>query len=285
MAMAFSIRAFDAPLGAEIVGLDLSEPLEPSVLQRVRQALLDHLVIVFRDARISPTQHIAFTRSFGTLQIHVLRQFQLAGHPEILVVSNVIENGKPIGLGDAGRDWHSDLSYKPRPSMGSLLHAQELPSSGGETKFANMYAAYETLPQAERAAVEGRRATHSYLYRYERLRRAENWRPPLTAAQIAEVPQVDHPAVRTHPETARKALYVNEGFTSKLIGLPDSEGREVLTRVFAHSVRDGNVYVHHWQRHDLVFWDNRTTIHYAAGVQPPLRRTLYRTTVEGDIPV
>jgi taurine dioxygenase len=283
--MAFSIRPFDAPLGAEIVGLDLSQPLAASELARVRGALLDHLVVVFRDARITPAEHIAFTRSFGTLQIHVLRQFQLPGHPEMLVVSNVIENGKPIGLGDAGRDWHSDLSYKARPSMGSLLHLQEMPASGGDTEFANMYAAYETLPPAERGALEGRRATHSYVYRYERLRRAENWRPPLTAAQIAEVPEVDHPAVRTHPETGRKALYVNEGFTSKVIGLPERESSDLLALVFAHSVRPGNVYTHKWRPHDLVFWDNRTTIHYAPGVKPPLRRTLYRTTVEGDIPV
>lgn len=281
----FSIRPFAAPLGAEIVGLDFSQPPAPSALERIRRALLDHLVIVLRNARISPEQHIAFSRLFGTLQIHVLRQFQLAGHPEILIISNVIENGKPIGLGDAGRDWHSDLSYKPRPSMGSLLHAQELPAAGGETQFANMYAAYETLPREERAALEGRRATHSYIYRYERLRRAENWRPPLTQAQIDEVPDVDHPAIRTHPETGRKALYVNEGFTRRVNGLPESESGDVLTRVFKHSVRDDNVYTHQWQPGDLVFWDNRTTIHYAPGVRPPLRRTLYRTTVEGDVPV
>lgn len=283
--MSFAIVPFDAPLGAEIIGLDLGKPLLPGQLAAVRKALLDHLVVVFRDARITPAEHVAFTRNFGALQIHVLRQFQLPGHPEVLVVSNVIENGRPIGLGDAGRDWHSDLSYKRRPSMGSLLHARELPTEGGHTQFANMYAACETLGAAERGALAGRRAVHSYVYRYERLRREENWRPPLTPQQIAEVPEVDHPVLRTHPETERKALFVNEGFTSRVIGLPEDEGREILSRVFAHTVRPGNVYTHVWRPHDLVFWDNRTTVHYAPGVKPPLRRTLYRTTVEGDVPV
>jgi len=283
--MSFNIVPIDAPLGAEIVGLDIGQPLAAEEFAAVRQALLDHLVVVVRDARITAAQHIAFTRNFGTLQIHVLRQFQLRGYPEVLVVSNVIENGKPIGLGDAGRDWHSDLSYKTRPSMGSLLHAQELPGEGGDTQFANMYAAADTLDAAERAALEGRRAVHSYVYRYERLRSEDKWRPPLTPQQIAEVPEVDHPVFRTHPETGRKALFVNEGFTSRVIGLPEDEGRDILKRVFAHTVRPDNVYRHQWRPHDLVFWDNRTTVHYAPGVKPPLRRTLYRTTVEGDVPV
>lgn len=283
--MAFTIRPLDAPLGAEIIGLDLAKPLASEDLGRVRQALNEHCIVVFRDADINPAEHVAFTRQFGTLQIHVLRQFQLPGHPEILVVSNVLENGKPIGLGDAGRDWHSDLSYKPKPSLGSLLHVREMPAEGGNTQFANMYRALDTLPAPERKALEGRRAVHSYIYRYERLRKEENWRPPLTAAQIAEVPPVDHPAIRTHPETGRKALFVNEGFTERVIGLPEDESREVLLKTFEHTVRPDNVYTHKWRKNDLVFWDNRTTVHYAPGVKPPLRRTLYRTTVEGDVPV
>ena len=251
----------------------------------MRQALLDHLVVVFREARITPAQQVAFSAQLGPLQIHVLRQFQLRGHPEVLVVSNVLEDGKPIGLGDAGRDWHSDLSYKPRPSLGSLLHVQEMPTEGGETYFANMALALDSLPAAERSALQGRRAVHSYIYRYERLRARESWRPPLTPQQVAEVPPVDHPAIRTHPESGRKALFVNEGFTSHLVGVPEDESRDMLARVFAHSVRPENIYTHRWVPGDLVFWDNRTTIHYAPAVPPPARRTLYRTTIEGDVPV
>jgi taurine dioxygenase len=141
------IRPFDAPLGAEVLGLDLSQPLADDTFARIHRAHLDYHVLVFRDQHITPEQHIAFSKRFGPLQIHVLHQFQLPGYPEVLIVSNIVENGKPIGLGDAGHFWHSDLSYKERPSLGSLLHAQELPSEGGDTWFANMHLAWDTLPE------------------------------------------------------------------------------------------------------------------------------------------
>ncbi len=160
------IRPFDAPVGAEVLGLNLNQPLSSDEFARIHRAHLEHHVLVFRDQRITPEQHIAFSRRFGPLQIHVLHQFQLAGYPGVLVVSNVIENGKPIGLGDAGHFWHSDLSYKEKPSLGSLLHAQELPSEGGDTLFANMHLAYETLPAHLGKAVEGRFAEHTYLAKY-----------------------------------------------------------------------------------------------------------------------
>ena len=133
----------------------------------------------------------------------MLRNFQLPSNPEVLVISNIIENGQPIGLGDAGHFWHSDLSYKDKPSMGSMLHAQELPAEGGDTLFANMHLAWDTLPAALRHAVRGARAEHSYLVQYEELRRRNPWRPALTQAQIDEVQPVVHPVVRTHPETGR----------------------------------------------------------------------------------
>ncbi|MCI0429169.1 MAG: TauD/TfdA family dioxygenase [Rhodospirillales bacterium] len=276
---------FDAPLGAEVIGLDLSEPISNETLNGVRAVLLDHLVIVFRDqSRLTPEQHIAFSRRFGELQIHVLKEFHLPGHPEILVVSNVVENGRKIGLGDAGSNWHSDLSYMAEPSMGSLLHAQELPAVGGDTWFANMYAAYETLPLEIKQRIDGRRAVHSYLHRYENLRKMGTSRNPLTEEQIESVPARVHPVVRTHPETGRKALFVSEGFTSSIEGLPEEESTEILKVLFAHSTQPQFVYRHKWQPGDLVFWDNRATVHYAPGAPPGQRRTLYRTTVKGDVP-
>ena len=168
---AFELRPLPGPLGAEIIGLDLSRELTREDFSRIHQAHLDHHLLVFRDQRITPRQHIDFSRRFGPLMIHVLHQFHLPGHPEILTVSNIIENGKPVGLGDAGKYWHSDISYKALPSLGSLLHAQELPSEGGDTLFANMHLAYDTLPEALRNAVEGRRAVHSYLAKYGQLQR------------------------------------------------------------------------------------------------------------------
>ena len=283
-AEAVQIRPFDAPLGAEVIGLDLSRPLDARTFTRIHRAHLNHHVLVFRDVRISPAQQVEFSRRFGPLQIHVLKQFQLAGHPEVLVVSNIKENGQPIGLGDAGHYWHSDLSYKDKPSLGSLLHAQELPGEGGDTLFANQHLAWDTLPRHLQNAVEGRLAEHSYLARYEELRARNPWRPALTQAQIDEVVPVQHPIVRTHPETGRRALFVSEHFTTRIVGLPEDESDALLAELFALSTRASLVYRHQWQPHDMVFWDNRSVMHLAAGTPDHERRLLYRTTIEGDVP-
>lgn len=282
---AVAIRRFEeAPLGAEVLGLDLSRPVSDETFRRIHRAHLDHHVLVFRDLRITPQQQIEFSRRFGPLQIHVLHQFQLPGHPEILVVSNVVEDGKPLGLGDAGHYWHSDLSYKNKPSLGSMLHAQELPAEGGDTLFANQHLAWEKLPAYLKRAVEGRRAEHSYLAKYEALRQRSPWRPKLTQQQIDEVKPVVHPVVRTHPETGRKALFVSEHFTTRIVGLPEDESAELLARLFEHTTRPEHVYRHRWQPHDMVFWDNRSVTHLAAGCPGHLRRRLHRTTIEGDVP-
>ena len=280
----FEVIALKENIGAEIVGIDLGIPLNAVDLARVHKAHLDHHVVVFRDQRITPEQHIAFSRHFGKLIIHVLHQFHLKGHPEILTVSNIIEDGKPVGLGDAGKYWHSDISYKPLPSLGSLLHAQELPSQGGDTLFANMHAAYDSLPADLREAIEGKQAAHSYLAKYDQMKQEANWRPTLSPEQLAQVDEVIHPVVRTHPETGRRALFVSEGFTTRIEGLPEHESRALLDALFAHSIQPQNIYRHTWREHDLVFWDNRSLIHLAAGCPPELRRKLYRTTIEGDVP-
>ena len=285
LAQSFRFRRFDAPLGAEISGLDLARPLDDTTFAAVRKAFLDgEGVLVLRDQRITPEQHIAFSRRFGPLAIHVLRQFLLPGHHEILLVSNVIENGKPIGLGDAGRYWHSDLSYVAEPSLGSLLHAREIPPEGGDTSFANLYAAYEALPADIKRRIDGKRAIHSYRNSYDKLEKSSSWRPPLTDAQKDEVREVIHPVVRTHPETGRKALFINEGFTSRILDMPEEESRALLDQLFAHSTEPRFLYRHRWQPHDLVFWDNRCVIHLAHGCPPHLRRHMHRTTVQGDVP-
>lgn len=281
----FAVRPFDAPLGAELTGLDLSEPLDDAAFARIHSAHLDHHVLVFRDQRITAQQQVDFSRRFGPLQIHVLHQFQLAGHPEVLVVSNIRgADGQPIGLGDAGRYWHSDLSYAEKPSLGSMLHAQELPAEGGDTLFANMHLAWDTLPVALRSAVDGLQAEHSYLAKYEELRVANPWRPKLSDEQVARVKPQVHPVVRTHPETGRKALFVSEHFTTRIVGVPADESEALLAQLFAHSVRPEHLYRHVWQAHDMVFWDNRSVMHLAAGCPDHMRRRMNRTTIEGDQP-
>ncbi|MFK5735616.1 TauD/TfdA family dioxygenase [Pseudomonas urmiensis] len=280
----FEIRPFSGAVGAEIIGLDLAQPVNAEDFSRIHRAHLDHHVLVFRNQRITPDQQIAFSRRFGELQIHVLKQFLLQGHPEILIVSNIIEDGRNVGLGDAGKFWHSDLSYKELPSLGSMLHAQELPSEGGDTLFADMHKAWDAVPEALRKVVEGRGAAHSYTARYAETKFEGNWRPTLTAEQLAQVQEVIHPVVRTHPENGREALFVSEGFTTRIVGLPQDESRDVLQQLYALSVLEQNIYRHQWQPHDLVFWDNRSLIHLATGCPAHLRRKLFRTTIQGDAP-
>jgi taurine dioxygenase len=165
-----------------------------------------------------------------------------------------------------------------------MLHAQELPSEGGDTLFADMHKAWDNLPEALRKAVEGRSAAHSYTARYSETKFEGNWRPTLTPEQLAQVAEVVHPIVRTHPENGRKALFVSEGFTTRIVGLPQDESKQLLDELYAHSVLPQNIYRHQWQAHDLVFWDNRSLIHLAAGCPSYLRRKLYRTTIQGDAP-
>jgi taurine dioxygenase len=280
----FEVRPFPAPVGAEILGLDISKPINEEDFVRIHRAHLDHHVLVFRNQQITPAEHIDFSRRFGPLEIHVLHQFHLKNHPEILIVSNIKENGEPIGLGDAGAYWHSDLSYKPQPSLGSLLHAQELPSEGGDTLFADQHLAWEALSPDLQQRILPLKAEHSYLAKYEELLAKNPWRPKLSQAQIDQVTPAVQPVVRTHPETGRQALFVSEHFTTRIVGLPQEESDALLAELFAHSVKPEFVYRHQWAPHDLVFWDNRSLMHLAAGTPDHLRRRLNRTTIAGDTP-
>ncbi|HEY4114785.1 MAG TPA: TauD/TfdA family dioxygenase, partial [Rhizomicrobium sp.] len=250
----------------------------------IRRALWEsNGLLIFRDQRVTPGEQIAFSRRFGPLMIHVLREYSLPGHPEVLKVSNVIENGAPIGLGDAGRYWHSDLSYTRQPSLGTLLYALEIPAEGGDTSFANMTAAYEELPGELKVRLSGKRTIHSYSHRYAQMSDSK-WRPPLSQSQMEELPEATHPVVRTHPETGRKCLFVNEGFTTRIVDLATSESRGLLDLLSWHCTQACFVYRHSWRQHDLAFWDNRCTLHLAHGCPPEFRRHMHRTTVQGDTP-
>lgn len=278
------IRPLPGSFAAEVVGLDLNQPLADEDFRRIHRAHLDHHVLVFRDQRITPEQQIAFSRRFGELQIHVLHQFHLQGHPEILIVSNIVENGQPVGLGDAGHFWHSDLSYVEKPSLGSMLLALELPSEGGDTLFANQHAAWVALPATLKQRVRNLKAEHSYLAKYDELRERSPWRPKLSDEQVAKVRPSVHPVVRQHPETGRLGLFVSEHFTTRIVDVPEDESRALLAELFDHSTRPELQYRHQWQPHDMVFWDNRSVTHLAAGCPAHLRRRLHRTTIEGSVP-
>ena len=200
--------------------------------------------VVFRDQHITPDQQISFSRRFGPLQIHVLHQFQLPGHPEVLIVSNIMENGKPIGLGDAGHFWHSDLSYKETAEP-RFVAARAGVARGRRRHAVRQHASGMGYAARKRCATRwrGARAEHTYLAKYAELQKRSPWRPNLSAEQIAQVKPVVHPIVRTHPETGRKALFVSEHFTTRVIGLPEDESRDLLQAsshiAFATSISTG----------------------------------------------
>ena len=278
------IKPISGSFGAEIIGLDLSKPISDEDFKIVHSAHLKHHVLIFKNQNITPAQQVEFSARFGKLQYHVLKQFALATQPEVLVVSNIIENGNPIGLGDAGHFWHSDLSYIETPSLGSFLYAQILPSEGGDTLFADQHQAYEDLSQELKERLSTLRAEHSYITKYEELRAKSPWRPKLTGEQLEQVKPVAHPVVRTHPETGQKALFVSEHFTPRILGLSEVESRELLDFLFSHGTQEKYTYRHQWQAGDIVFWDNRSVIHLAAGTPDHHPRKLFRTTIDGDRP-
>jgi taurine dioxygenase len=283
MAKQFEIRPFAGTLGAEAVGLDLGDDLDEAAFARVKAGFEKYSVLVFRDQqRLTPQAHIAFSRRFGPLEIHVQKRFLLPDNPEVLIVSTETRNGEPIGLADAGRYWHSDLSYMPLPSMGSLLHSRVLPPEGGDTLFANQHAAYEALPAEFRARLDRLRAEHSYLARNMAQRAQSTLRPDLSEEQKKSVAPVVHPVVRIHPATKRKALFVSEGFTTHVVDMPADESADLLKQLAAHQTQPEFIYRHKWQDGDLVMWDNRAVMHLAAGCPPGMARTMYRTTIRGD---
>jgi len=272
-------------MGAEVRGLDLAKPLDDAAFDAVHQAFLEHLVLVFRDQHLTPAQHVAFSRRFGDLAIHVKEEYLLPGQPEVLILSNKKHpDGRPMGFEDAGRYWHSDMSYEDEPPLGSLLYAVEIPPAEGDTLFANMYLAYEALPDETKHRLEGLTAAHSYLASFEGKTKIGAGRDTLSEEQKAQLREVVHPVVRTHPETGRKALYVNPGFTVRIEGLPEREAADLLDELIAHTAKPAFQYRHVWQPHDLVFWDNRCAMHHATTYDRQYARHMHRTTVKGDRP-
>lgn len=283
------IRPTGAALGAEIRGVNLAGPVDEQTFRAIEAALHEHEVIFFRGQKLSPEAHVAFSRRFGELEKHLRVDCCKPGYPEIFVVSNVIENGKPIGTQDAGLFWHSDLAYMAVPSRGSLFYAHEVPrdASGkplGDTLFASATAAWQALPGDTKRTVAGRRAVTSYAKGYYRDRKSGP-RPPLTEAQKARTPDVEHPIMRTHPYTKKPCLFVNEGYTARIAGMAPEESGRVLNLLFEHVSRPDFVYRHQWQEGDFLIWDNCSTQHRAVfDYALPQRRRMERTTLCGTAP-
>jgi taurine dioxygenase len=269
-----------------VTGIDLGAPLPDADFARLRRAWFGAGVMVVRDQQLAPDAQIAFSRRFGPLIIHVMDQFLLPGHPEILLISNRKRaDGTPVGFEDAGRYWHSDISYQAEPALGSLLYAVEIPPAGGDTMFADMVRAWETLPAATRARIECRRALHSFSRTHAARATVAGGRPALSGAQLAKLADVAHPMVRTVEDTGRRALYVNPGFTYAIEDMEPAESDALLQDLFEHSTRPEFRYVHTWRPGDLLCWDNRSVMHHATLYDPAHIRHMHRTTIQGARPV
>ena len=280
--MKLSIHPFDAPLGAEVRGVDLSAPMTPALGHALRQAMAQHLVLVFREQRLSALNYADTIKSaFGALVPHILDQYHHEDTHDVSVISNVVEGGKGrTTKAPAGAYWHSDLSYMAGPSDSTFLYALDVPPKGGDTVFANMVQAYDTLPETLKRKIEGRSAVHHMFGG----KRGYEAKVTLTPEQAAKIPDVAHPIVRVHPVDGRRALFVNPGFTRCVVGLEPAESDDLLNALYAHATRPEFQYSHNWRVGDVVGGDNRATIHTAnGGYTDP--RTLYRTIVGCGVPV
>jgi taurine dioxygenase len=277
------IKPASEHVGAEISDVNLAASLSNDTFEKIEGAYNGYSLLIFRDQQLGPEQQIAFARRFGELEISPRTQFALPGYPEILVLSNIIENGKPIGNADAGRTWHTDMSYTKTPPRGSLLYAREIPiekgRSLGDTVFASAAAAFESLPEGEQASLLGLRAIHRGS--------AKKYAPGSKLADmVKDIPDVEHPVIRTHPATGRKAIYVCEGECVGIRGMADEESLPLIKRLADLVTRPEFCYRHRWRAGDLLMWDNATTQHLAiSDYQLPLRRLMHRVTVNGTVPI
>ncbi|HEY7302341.1 MAG TPA: TauD/TfdA family dioxygenase [Xanthobacteraceae bacterium] len=280
---AFAAKPLSPALGAEIVGLDLRREPSPQTVARLVEAWHQHLVLLFRDQSLSEDEQIAFARNFGTLQqrgrpAQARNEASRLKHPELtMLVSNIREDGKLIGsLADGEMHFHSDFCYVEKPAKATFLYAIEVPSQGGDTLFLNMYKAYEALPTELKARLDGRTAVNAY--HYESLTREVN------AAKIdfSAQPHYAQPIVRTHPDTKRKALYVNRLMTWSVEGMDPPEGSALLDTLFGHIEQDRFIYRHQWRVGDLVLWDNRCTLHARTDFSDKERRLLRRNVIAGE---
>jgi len=277
------VKSLSPALGAEITGLDLRQELDAETMADIVDAWHQHLVLLFRDQSLSEDDQIRFAQHFGTLQkrtrpASARNEGERIKYPELtMLVSNIRENGKLIGsLPDGEMHFHSDQCYLEKPANATFLYAIEIPSHGGDTLFLNMYKAYETLPSEIRAHIDGKKALNAYLY--DSTTRSING----AGLDFSAHPHYVQPIVRTHPDTHRKALYVNRLMTWTVEGMDEKDGSALLDQLFAHIEQDRFIYAHKWRVGDLVLWDNRCTLHARTDFSDKERRMLRRHVVQGE---
>ena len=292
--MAVSVSPFAAGLGADVAGVDIRRPLAPADRDAIRAAWLANLVLRLRGQPMTDEAHMAFTRNFGELEYSayglVEKEYGVKSEidsrgktrPEIAVISNILEDGKPIGgLGHGEAFWHTDSSFVEIPPAGSVLRAIEIPPEGGATCFLNMYSAYETLPEDLRERIRGREAVHAVTHSSA----GEPRKGFETVTDVSRVPGARHPLVRTHPETGRKALFLGRRINAYVVGLPVAESEDLLDRLWAHATQEKFTWRQDWRVGDLIIWDNRCVMHRRDAFDPATRRLLHRTQTKGTRPV
>ncbi|HEX2591591.1 MAG TPA: TauD/TfdA family dioxygenase [Rhizomicrobium sp.] len=273
---ALTISPLTPTIGAEIENIDLRKPLDAATQAALREALLEWKVLFFRDQDITTEQHLAFAGAFGALEVHPFAPHK-PNYPEVLAITH--------GPGNKGKEnaWHSDVTWRIEPSLGSVLRALEVPPVGGDTLFADMYAAYDGLSDAIKAEIEGKVAVHDFAHFRVAMRNRG-----LSDAEIEafnkKYPMVEHPVVRTHPETGRKCLYVNVAFTQHIVGLTLERSAELLKHLYAQAAIPEYQCRFRWQKNSIAFWDNRSSQHYAVSDYYPAVRQMERVTIIGDRP-
>ena len=268
-------------LGGEIAGLDARQIGGDIPLEAIKPLLFDYQLLCFRDQDLNPQELLDFTRLFGEPDTHVLQQFALPGFPDIVVLSNIVENGKALGNRKEGFGWHTDLTYMARPAAYTILYGLEVPPEGADTLFASTYQAYDTLDDDQKAQLRQMRARHSYLKLYE----SRDNKTPLSAEQRARTPDVVHPLVRIHPETGREGMYLNRDDCIAVEGAEGRDGLAVVSKMFDYTTENFQ-YRHKWRVRDLLIWDNRGALHTATPYDMDRhRRLIYRTSVRGEVPI
>jgi taurine dioxygenase len=282
--MALSIRNLDAPLGAEIAGIDVSKPLPQADIDAIEKTWRERLVVVMHGQNLSDPQLIAFSKNFGELDPPGPNPYGepfLKGHPELNVISNVVENGKPIGnLGDGEAVWHADMTYVEVPPKAAMLHALEVPppEAGGNTHFANMFAAYETLPAGLKKAVEGKVAVHDASRNSAGMLR----KGYKDVTDVRETVGARHPLVRTDPHTGRKALFLGRRPNAYVLGLIVADSDALLDALWAHATQPRFAMCHEWKVGDLLMWNNLSVLHRRDPFDPKTRRVMHRSQIKGE---
>ena len=268
-------------LGATIEGLDLARPFSDGEFEGVVSALGRHGVVRFPGQDLTGRELADFSARFGELEINVANAYQEPGIPEVMILSNIVEDGKPIGLADAGQDWHTDMSYSGTVAFANVLYGVRIPRRNGRTlgatEFSNMHAAYEGLPAEMKRDLEGMTVLHDFNKFWEMMRREKgSKRPPLTEAQKKTKPPVSHPVFLTHPITGRKVLYANPGYSVRINELPEEESARTLKFLFEHQLKAEYRYVFRWQEGDVLMWEDIGTIHNAVADYGPHEHRLVK---------